>query len=144
MSNRDSWGGPRVIDCKALKDFMDCHFPDKKEPDEMELQEGLFHEIAIIEPEITMDDLEKAHEITKDILESAEEDLLHEADTKTPLDQIEITRLMLAIGCTPYWEIYVSELNGRYDLPPVSRRYPHLRPIAKKYREVLRKKGKME
>lgn len=137
MSNteRYSSGEPRYLDYDAFKAFIDSYFSDRKKPDERELHHAFFtDEIKTVEPEITVDDLERAYEITSDILKSAKKEYLIQTGTKEPLNQIGIMRLMLAIGCIPYWEAHGPALDRTWGLGP----------IVEKWRDVLRKKGKME
>lgn len=139
MSNtgRYSSGEPRYLGYDAFKAFINSYFSDRKEPKEEELLHRFYsNEIMTVKPEITVDDLEKAHEITSDILKSAsaEREYLDQTGTKEPLDQIEIMRLMLAIGCTSYWEAKSQWIH---------RMWPPLVPIVEKWRNVLRERGKL-
>lgn len=83
-----------------------------------------------METRITEDDLEKVYEITKGVLKSAEREYLFENGTKKPLEQIEIMRLMLAIGCTQYW---VAKKQW------IHRMWPPLAPIVEKWRNELKR-----
>jgi len=122
-------------DCDRLKSktFVDSHFPDRKEPDEIELRYGLYHEIMVMNTELNMDDLEKAYQNTVDILNLAENDL-NEVSPGKPLDRIGIMRLMLSIGCIPYWEEHGLVLDKTWGLGP----------IVEKWRKELREQGKMK